>query len=149
MFEVNELCKIVWQNSLPRSQPERQTLRHIRSLACSFHARPFGSIIPFFFYNQKSANPYVFLVYTYLKENNSRSTVDCKWGCICFSSSQRIIDSGHGMIISSFSKSPPFFFSNWIFHHDYEIKRKSVDVKEVFTQFQKNLDYKRSSRISG
>lgn len=103
----------------------------------------------FFFYNQKSANPYVFLVYTYLKENNSRSTVDCKWGCICFSSSQRIIDSGHGMIISSFSKSPPFFFSNWIFHHDYEIKRKSVDVKKVFTQFQKNLDYRRSSRISG
>ena len=41
------------------------------------------------------------------------------------------------------------FFSNWIFHHDYEIKRKSVDVKKVFTQFQKNLDYRRSSRISG
>lgn len=41
------------------------------------------------------------------------------------------------------------FFSNWIFHHDYEIKKKSVDVKEVFTQFQKNLDYRRSSRISG
>lgn len=57
MFEVNELCKIVWQNSLPRSQPERQTLRHIRSLACSFHARPFGSIIPFFFLQPEKCKP--------------------------------------------------------------------------------------------
>lgn len=130
------------------SQSDKPSAIFDHSLVRSMHVLSVLLFL-FFFYNQKSANPYVFLVYTYLKQNNSRSTVDCKWGCICFSSSQRIIDSGHGMIISSFSKSLPFFFSNWIFHHDYEIKKKSVDVKEVFTQFQKNFDYRRSSRISG
>lgn len=42
---------------------------------------------------------------------------------ICFSSSQRIIDYGHGIMISSFSWPLPFL-SNWIFRHDYKIKKK-------------------------
>ena len=148
MFEVNELCKIVWQNSLPRSQPERQTLRHIRSLACSFHARPFGSIIPFFLQPEKCKPLCIPRVYiSKRKQQSKHSRLQMRLHLFFkFTTNNWLWTRNDNFFLLEVAA---IFFSNWIFHHDYEIKKKSVDVKEVFTQFQKTLDYRRSSRISG
>lgn len=103
-------------------------LRHIRSLlhslVRSMHVLSVLLFLFFFFTIRKVQTPTrisrVHISKTKQQAKRGRLQMRLK---ICFSSSQRIIDYGHGIMISSFSWPPPFL-SNWIFCHDYEIKKK-------------------------